>query len=161
LLGVLQEKAKKGETKMTEGTKTETDYFGRLNRLTEAESKEWLRLSEGKHTIEFLSEGTPFTQEWENNGRTELVRKLRFVVRNMADGKEYSFSVTEGLTKASLYGQLLLVATKIEPINQLKGKKVTILVTGNDKKKRYTVLEAVDLQKDTPLVEKEVQMNAP
>ena len=145
---------------MTDETKPkqETDYFGRLNRLIEAESREWLRLPEGKHTIEFLSEGTPFEQEWENNGVKETVHKLRFDVRNMADGKEYSFSVTEGQTKQSLYGQLLLVATKIEPINKLTGKKITILVTGENKKKRYTVLEAVGLGKDEPLVTKEVSM---
>ena len=133
---------------MTDETKPkqETDYTGRLNRLTEAESREWLRLDAGKHTIEFLSDGTPFTQEWENpQGIKEKVNKLRFDVRNMADGKEYSFSVTEGQTKQSLYGQLMLVGALLEPKNTMVGKKVTIIVTGEQKKKRYTIIEAADL----------------
>jgi len=138
---------------MNDETKQQTDYLGRLNRLTEAESKEWLRLTEGKHTIEFLSEGTPFEQVWEG----ETIQKLRFDVNEA--GKEYSFSVSEGQTRQSLYGQLLLIATKIEPINTMIGKKVTIIVTGDGKKKRYTVLEAVGLgDKPTTPEVKEVVM---
>jgi len=138
---------------MTDEPKQETDYIGRLNRLTEAESKEWLRLTTGRHTLEFLSEGTPFEQVWEG----ETIQKLRFDVNEA--GKEYSFSVSEGQTRQSLYGQLLLVATKIEPINTMIGKKVTIIVTGDGKKKRYTVLEAVGLgDKPTTPEVKEVVM---
>ena len=145
---------------MTDETKPkqETDYLGRLNRLTEAESKEWLSLAAGKqHVLEFLSEGTPFEQEWrDKDGNEETVHKLRFDVRT--DGKEYSFSVTEGTTTQSLYGQLMLIAAKTKPENTMIGKKVTIIVTGEGKKKRYTVLEAVGLDKPATPEVKEVVM---
>ena len=128
---------------MTEETKEQqTDYFGRANRLTEAESKEWFKCKEGKHTILFKSEGTPFEQEWEG----EQIKKLRFDIE--VDKNSYSLSVTEGQTRSSFYGQLMMVATKKEPTNQLNGKTITLIVTGEGKKKRYTVLEAVGLDKD-------------
>ena len=125
---------------MTDETKT--DYQDRLESLSEAESKEWFRATEGKHSIKFLNEGVPFTQEWEG----EDVKKLMFDVE--IKGKEYSFSVTEGQTKQSLYGQILLIATKSEPVNTLSNKTITLLVTGEGKKKRYTILEAVGLEKE-------------
>jgi len=127
---------------MTEETKQSTDYFGRANRLVEAESKEWFKCTEGKHTILFLSEGTPYEQEWEG----ETIQKLRFDVD--VRGKPYSLSVTEGQTKSSFYGQLLMVATKLKPTNQLEGKKITLIVVGDGKKKRYTVVEAAGLDEE-------------
>lgn len=141
------------DDKMTEEKKKqETDYFGRLNRLTESESKEWFKCDEGKYKILFTSEGTPFEQEWEG----ETIPKLRFDI--IVDDKEYSLSVTEGQTKQSFYGQLMLIATKTEPINQLAGKTITLVVTGSGKKKRYTVLESVGLEKgEKPEIE-EVQV---
>jgi len=125
-----------------ETKKQETDYLGRLNRLTEAESKEWLRLDAGEHRVKFLSDGKPFQQDWDG----ELMNKLRFDVES--NEKTFSFSVTEGQTKQSLYGQILLVATKLEPKNTMIGKTITILVQGEGKKKRYTIPEAVGLEKD-------------
>ena len=136
---------------MTNETKQDTDYFGRANRLTEAESKEWFKCEEGKHSVLFKSEGTPFEQEWEG----EMINKLRFDVE--VKGKEYSLSVTEGQTKQSFYGQLIMIATKTEPTNTLVGKKITLIVTGSGKKKRYTVLEAVDLLGDKPPEVEEVE----
>ena len=125
-----------------ETKKQKTDYIGRLNRLTEAESKEWFKCNEGKYKVLFTSEGTPFEQEWEG----EKVNKLRFDIE--VDKKPYSLSVTEGQTRTSFYGQLMLVATKIDPINQLSGKTINLIVTGEGKNKRYTVVEAVGLDKE-------------
>ena len=135
-----------------ETKKQETDYFGRANRLTEQESKEWFRCDEGRHTVLFKSEGTPFEQKWED----ETVCKLRFDIE--VNNKPYSLSVTEGQTKGSFYGQLMLIATKIEPTNQLEGKTITLIVTGSGKKKRYTVLEAVGIEKGAKPDTKEVKV---
>ena len=84
-----------------------------------------------------------------------MINKLRFDVE--VKGKEYSLSVTEGQTKQSFYGQLMMLATKIKPTNTLVGKKITLIVTGSGKKKRYTVLEAVDLLGDKPPEVEEVE----
>ena len=121
--------------------KVETDYFGRMNRLeTAAERKEWFKATPGKHTIKFLSEGSPYEQEWEG----EKIQKLRFDVE--VKGKPMSLGVREGRTIASFYGQLMLIAAKMRPENVLKGKTITLLVTSDGVKKTFTVLEAVDLQ---------------
>lgn len=121
--------------------KVETDYNGRMNRLEEAtERKDWFKATPGKHSIKFLSDGTPFVQEWEG----EKIHKLRFDVE--VKGKELSLSVTEGKTVASFYGQLMLIATKAEPTDTLVNKTITLLVTSDGTKKTFTVLEAVDLQ---------------
>jgi len=134
---------------MTDETKPQMDYFGRATRLTEAESKEWFKCSEGKYKVLFLSEGTPFEQEWEG----ETISKIRFDIE--VTGKPYSLSVTEGQTKNSFYGQLMMVATKLKPINKLEGKTITLIVTGEGKKKRYTVLESVGISDEEP---KEIQL---
>ena len=38
-----------------------------------------------------------------------------------------------------------MVATKMEPVNKLEGKTITLIVVGDGKKKRYTVVEAAGL----------------
>ena len=128
-----------------------TDYTGRMSRLDESqERKEWFRATPGKHTIKFLTDGTPFETEWEG----QQIRKLRFDVE--VKGKEYSLSVTEGKTLASFYGQLMLIATKSAPANTLVNKSVTLLVTSDGTKKTFTVLEAVDFLSTEPDNNKEV-----
>ena len=128
---------------MTE--QVETDYNGRMTRLEESqERKDWFRATPGKHTIKFLSDGTPFTQEWDG----KEVNKLRFDVE--VKGKEYSLSVTEGKTLASFYGQLMIIATKAEPTNTLVNKTVNLLVTSDGQKNIFTVIEAVDFLSTEP-----------
>jgi len=143
---------------MTADVEAQTDYFGRMNRLEEsAEQKEWFKAMPGKHRIEFLSEGTPYEQEFEKDGKLEVVQKLRFDVR--VGGKELSLGVAEGKTIASFYGQLMLVAMKMKPTNTLKGKTITLLVTSDNRgRKNFTVLEACELQevKDVDSVEVKV-----
>jgi len=123
-----------------EKTKPETiDYQARLDNLkedSEYERSDWLKTPEGQHRIKFLSEGTPYEAEYEG----EVRKKLRFDVE--FKGKKYSWGIGEGITKRSLYGQLLKVATETAPKNQLTGKTITLLVTGSGKKRSYTVLEA-------------------
>lgn len=117
-------------------------YQDRLSKLVEsAGGMEWFKPTPGKHTITFLSDGVPFEQEWEG----EKIQKLRFEVE--IGGKELGLSVTEGKTLASFYGQLMLLATKIEPVGTLVGKKITLLVISDGQKKTFTVLEAAELQK--------------
>ncbi len=83
----------------------------------------------------------------------ETISKIRFDIE--VTGKPYSLSVTEGQTKNSFYGQLMMVATKLKPINKLEGKTITLIVTGEGKKKRYTVLESVGISDEEP---KEIQL---
>lgn len=123
----------------------ETDYAGRMTRLeTAADRREWFKGTPGKHRITFLSDGTPYEQEWEG----EKVSKLRFDVE--VNKKQLSLGVTQGKTVASFYGQLMLIAMKLPPKNTLKGKTITLLVTSDGTKKTFTVLEAVDLQQIVP-----------
>lgn len=130
---------------------TETDYFGRVNRLEKNEQKPWFRATPGTHEMTFLSEGTPYEVEWEG----ETVQRLRFDIT--ANGENYSLGVTEGKTTASFYGQLLLIATKVEPIGKLEGKTIHLKIQGTGTNKQFIVKEAIDLDSES-LIEREVTM---
>ena len=135
-------------TNMTETGKVETDYHGRMSRVQDsAEKGEWFKPTPGKHKVKFLSEGTPYEVEWEG----ETIPKLRFDVE--VKGKKFSWGITEGKTTASTYGQLMLIATKMEPINKMEGKEITLLAVSDGTKNTYTVLEAMDLIPQAPEVE--------
>jgi len=115
------------------------DYQKKMGELKDEgdfERSEWLKTPEGQHRVKFLSEGIPYVAEYEGEKRD----KIRFDVES--DGKRYSWGISVGITKRSLYGQLLRVATEQAPKNQLVGKTVTLLVSGSGKKRSYVVLEA-------------------
>ena len=129
---------------------TETvDYKKRLNELQEPrelEKGEWFSPQGGKYIIKFLTEGQPYTSEFEGKD----LRKLRFDIEidgaaKTPDGKPILWGVGEGKTKASLYGQLMQIASLVDPKGQLAGKTITLLVKSDGTKRDYTVMEAVDL----------------
>ena len=128
------------------GEKSTIDYKEELESLEEAqelERKDWLKLPEGVHKVTFLSDGYPYTVDWEDkSGNVKTIEKVRYDVR--FQGKDYSLGVTKGKTTASLHGQLVKVGAMK---GSLIGETLDIVVKGQGKKVQYTVLQAID-QKD-------------
>lgn len=119
---------------------TETvDYQKRLKELKEPgelDKTDWFNPQPGQYTIKFLSEGIPYQTEYDG----ETINKIRFKIEE--SGKEYLWGISEGKTKASLYGQVLVIASQ-EPKNKVTDKEVSLLVKSDGKKRDYTILEAI------------------
>lgn len=127
------------------------NYQQQFCELQEANNLDWFKPGAGRYKIEFLSEGEPYTIEHEG----EKIDKVRFTIK--ANGQEKVWGISKGKTHSSIYGQLLTIATKAEPVNQMKGKRVTLMVTSDGNKKTYTLAEVFDLMPQTPETE-EVQL---
>lgn len=111
--------------------------FENLEEPTEFEKLEWFDPKVGQYEITFLSEAVPFIVKRDN----KQINKIRIEIET--NNKKMMWGVTEGRTKASLYGQIMAIAMT-PPSNQLKGKKIRLLVKDNGIKRDYTIIEALD-----------------
>jgi hypothetical protein len=106
----------------------------------------WLELKSGQHRITFLSEGTEFTYTAKDGTERQ---KVAFEVE--FEKMRYMLSTARGKTLASLYGQILIVAARTEPVNSMKGKTINVAVKMiNDHgryKREFTVMESLELMK--------------
>ena len=113
----------------------EMNYAEEVKKLEEnQESREWFNPQPGQTLVKIVEVGGDYETEFD--GRT--IQKKRFVVE--VNGKEMNWGVSKGVTKASLYGQLLLAGKNMLG---LEGKTLTLLVKFDGKKRDYTILEAV------------------
>lgn len=102
---------------------------------------DYLKLESGRHTIQFFSEGEKSEKTFE--GDTPQ-KRVSFQVKYK--GKDMIWEMSQGITTKSLYGQIALIG-RLK--GKLLGETITVLVTGNGKDKNYTIMEAIDLVKQT------------
>jgi len=100
------------------------------------ESMDWFKPIRGKHEVLFLSEGEPYSFEWED----KVIDKVRFIVE--VNKERFQWGVTRGRTETSLYGQIVLIGANK---GKLLGEKITLSVIGDKKDKKYLIDEAINL----------------
>lgn len=112
------------------------DYQKELETLEANEAQnigDYWKPKAGQYRVKALGElddGKPYVEE----GKEPQERKQ---VRLHVEGKEVIWTMPYGLTPASVYGQLVkLGANK----GQLKDQEFTVVVTGSDKTKRFTIV---------------------
>ena len=121
-----------------EKTKMGIDYTGEVKKLGEYEpenSKFW-KPEAGQHTVEALSElqeAPPFQKDGEpDKPQAQILLKL-------ADETEVVWTVSQGKTLASTYGQLCNLANELG--GTLKGVKFMVHITSDGKKRSYAIIK--------------------
>jgi len=105
------------------------------------EDRNWWKPTIGTHKIKIVTEPEPFEFPWkEKDGEEKIIKKEGMKIH--INGEEYDWSVNQGITENSLWGQLLLVAAHN---GFLKDQEITLIVKGSGKETSYTVLEALPL----------------
>jgi len=112
------------------------DYQAELERLKKNEAEnsgDFWKPKAGQYRVKALSEieeAKPYIEE----GKEPQPRKQ---VRLLLNNQEVIWTMPHGLTPASSYGQLInLAASK----GKLQDEEFTIVVTGSDKSKRFTIV---------------------
>lgn len=112
------------------------DYKTMLQKLRENEQQtksEFWKPKAGQYKVKALSE-LEDAPPYEEEGKEPQQRKM---IHIQLEGKDYSWSMPFGLTPASTFGQLVnLGAIK----GNLKDVEFTVVVTGDGKTKRFTVV---------------------
>jgi hypothetical protein len=117
-----------------------------VNKLKERGDSTFWKPKPGQYQVKFFDEGVDGTFVWE--GKTISTVNFGVEVKTLhASGKvntieKLSWTVTRGVTKNSLFGQLSLVG---KLYGKLSGNTLTVIVRGEGKETNYTVLEAVPL----------------
>jgi hypothetical protein len=109
------------------------DYATESKKLEEAKSTDYWNPKEGKFEVVALSELTKF-QQADKEGIVKEKAKLLIEVA----GKQSTWTMGIGQTKASLYGQL--VAFALEHNNKLVGNKFTVVIKNDGKKRDFTIV---------------------
>lgn len=87
------------------------------------------------YKVKFLGEfGEPRLQKFEDGNEVTKVD-----VSIEVGGEVFDWSVTKNNAKNSLYGQIVIFASQK---NALKDRTITLIVTGQSKGRKYTVVEA-------------------
>lgn len=112
------------------------DYQNELKRLQEQEasiSSAFWKPEEGQHKVKSLGEiedGEPYVEE----GKEPQLRKWLHLQEG---NKEYTWSMPFGKTPASIYGQLVRLATARK---KLKDEEFVVIVVGKGQSKRFTIV---------------------
>lgn len=121
------------------------DYKKRYEEVANYESDNYFKPGSGLYCLKFLSEGRE--DQYEENGRITKQVVFNVLVTRAPEidvakkGKEYLWSVSEGKTLSSLYGQIMRHAVEVCE-SQLSGRDVTLNVIHDavNNKNTYTVL---------------------
>jgi len=106
------------------------------NNLVSRGTSNYWKPESGQHKVKFLDEGQEHIFEWEG----EKIPKVLFKVR--VNDKEIYWDVTKGKTPNSLYGQIVLIGSKLKT---LQFQEIHLVVKGQGKDTDYTILEALPL----------------
>jgi hypothetical protein len=117
------------------------DWEKATSELTEGEMLDFLKLDAGKHTILFKDDGKEKEVEYEGKKYDKVFFKVEH------NGEEFTWSVSKGVTKRGLFGQIAAVG---KSKGKLDGEQITLIVNGNGKNRTYTVLEAAELNNEEP-----------
>ncbi len=94
---------------------------------------EWFKPAQGQNKVKFLDEGG---EDYEQTYDNRTVNKVNFAIE--VDEKQYIWGVTKAKKDISLWGQIVAFALNN---GGLKGKTITLLVQGEKKDTRYTIME--------------------
>lgn len=109
---------------------------------------DWFKPKQGSYKITILEEPTPDQYVDKEGNVTEQIR-LAIRVTRKGDSKDYSWNVSKGTTRKSLWGQLMVLGRAHQG---LKGVGFNLLVNSDGEKNSYTVPEALDLMPDEETV---------
>ncbi len=129
---------------MTENkTQTKLDYGAEAEQLGGG----YLKLEDGKYTILPIKEmPAPAKKEVDFNGKKKTIEQTDWHVstRNKGDykPKDYLWSITKAQGKTTLWGQLMRLGKAWKTLAQ---KPFTLIVSTNNGKKQYTIVEVADL----------------
>ncbi len=113
------------------------DYNGEIKKLEDA--IDWFKPEAGQIKLKILSEPIERTQDFtDSKGVVKSVEQI--VIDVEVDGKKMKWSVTKGLTKSSLYGQMMIIGQKFKG---LTNANITLLIKQGQNRKDYTILEAI------------------
>ena len=112
------------------------DYEQASKQLEEAQNRpEFWNPNPGKYEVVCLSEMSVYRYP---NKKDPNIMEERAKVTIEVEQKQYTWSFGIGITKASLYGQLVDFATKND--NKLIGSKFTLVVKSDGKKRDFTIV---------------------
>lgn len=118
-----------------------TDYkvlYDALEEKVDFERKDFFKPKEGYTKIKIKSEmSEPKDIQYENKTITKVFIDIE------VDGVEYTWGITKGLTKNSLYGQLVQVGKER---GKLTDEEITLLVKGSGKDRDYTITDLFEKQ---------------
>jgi hypothetical protein len=112
------------------------DYKAICEKAEAYKEKEFFKPEAGTHKVVILSE--PLDKVFEDE---HGVTKKQVEMEVQVGEKIFTWTVTEGLTKRSLYVQLAMLGLMNE--QNLVGVPFTLAVKGEGKKKDYTILEVL------------------
>lgn len=113
------------------------DYQKELKKLEEQEasiSSEFWKPEAGQYRVKALGEIVD-AEPYEEQGKEPQPRKM---IQLLIDNKTVTWTMPEGKTPASSYGQLVRLASIRN--NKLTNVEFTIVVVGSEKNKRFTVV---------------------
>ena len=112
------------------------DYQNELNKLIENEKNavsDYWKPKANQYKVKSLSE-LEDAKPYEEEGKEPQLRKQ---IKILVDGKEATWTMPYGITPASTYGQLVKLGSLK---GQLTNVEFTVVVTGDGKTKRFTVV---------------------
>ena len=119
---------------MTEQSNTLIDYTSAGKVLEDYKSSNYWNPKEGKFEVVALSELVKF-QQADKDGT--LKEKAKIDIEVIGSGR-FCWTMGVGQTKASLFGQLVSLA--ISNSNKLLGKKFTVVIKNDGKKRDFTIV---------------------
>lgn len=109
------------------------NYEEETKKLEEQKLTDYWNPKEGKFEVVTLSELAKFEQA-DKDGTVKQKAKVLIEVA----GKQYTWTMGVGQTKASLYGQLVTYA--VEHGKKLTGNKITVVIKNDGKKRDFTIV---------------------
>ena len=110
------------------------DESQRLDNYIPGESSDFWKPVEGKHRVKALSE-LEDTEPYVEEGKDP---RPQVKIRLLINGKEMTWTIGVGATRASTYGQLIKLAQ--ERGDKLTGEEFTIVVVNDGNKNKYTIV---------------------
>ena len=120
----------------------EMDYASEFEKMQD--KVDWFKPTTGMHKVKIVEIGKDYETEFtdRNTGEVTKQQKKLFIIEH--DGKAKNWGITKSLSKASLYGQLMLVGKEK---GKLEGQTITVFVKNNGVRNEYTIAEAYDTSK--------------
>ena len=109
------------------------------NKIKEHIKVEWFKPTIGKYEVVIIGEPTP--EEYINESDGKVTQQIVLDVE--INKKRRKWSISKGLTFASLFGQIMALAKYNN--YSTNGLKLTLLVKNDGYKNDYTILEAMEL----------------
>jgi hypothetical protein len=108
-------------------------------------TRNWWRPMPGVYKIKILSDGEKYEYDFEQkdqNGNTTVKKVNKIRLETEITGQKYDWGVTVGVTRNSLYGQLVLIAKQK---GTLINEEITLSIKGMGKQRTYIIKEAAPL----------------